>query len=122
MKSIVTGVVAAELAVGMGGLAWAQGEGAKPDAPAGDGPRRPGFMQDMSFENMDANKDGKVSLEEYQKVMAEMSKRRFEAMDADKDGVVTKEEMQKGREGMLRGPRGPRPEGGDRKPEAAPAK
>ena len=140
MKSILTGVVAAVLAVGAGGSVWAQGGaagGAAGGAPAGEQPRRPqmgGMFQDVTFESMDANKDGKVTQDEYvaamQAAMADGLKRRFEAMDTDKNGSLSKDELQKARESMMmRGPRGSRPEGGERgsrpnpppKPEAAPA-
>ena len=64
MKCMMAGVVAAVLAAGSVGQAWAQ-EG---NAGGGERPRRPamaGMMQDLTFEKMDANNDGKVTLEEF---------------------------------------------------------
>jgi hypothetical protein len=79
----------------------------------------------MSFHDMDANKDGKVTLDEYQAAMAASAKRRFEAMDTNKDGSVTEQEMNAARGGHRRpgapgGPgRGGRREGQGGQPPAA---
>lgn len=54
------------------------------------GPGVIGFMMRMMFALMDANGDGKLSLQEYQAAQ----ERIFKAMDADKDGFVTLQEMQ----------------------------
>ena len=76
-------------------------------APAGQqAPPAPGgaafaAMRDaMTFEKLDADKDGKVTLDEYLAAWAEVGKARFKAVDANGDGVVTKEEMEKARETM----------------------
>lgn len=61
----------------------------------------------VGFDKMDANGDGNLTLQEYQKAMAKMARRRFAAMDADGDGTVTRMEMRKARNrqapGMARG-------------------
>ncbi|MCX7590689.1 MAG: EF-hand domain-containing protein [Kiritimatiellae bacterium] len=104
--------------VGVAGLAsllavavLAQEGGTPPAPPAPGGPRQgaPGFgaMRDaMTFEKMDADKDGKVTLDEYLAAWTEVGKARFKTIDANGDGVVTKEEMDKAREGFRRGFRG----------------
>ena len=51
-----------------------------------------------TFEEMDANKDGKVTLDEYKAAApkdapAEKVEARFKKIDANGDGVITKEEM-----------------------------
>ena len=50
----------------------------------------PPMMMRMIFSLMDADGDGKLSLQEFQAV----HERIFKAMDANKDGFVTIEEMQ----------------------------
>jgi EF hand domain-containing protein len=50
----------------------------------------PPFMMRMMFSLMDAEGDGKLSLQEFQAA----HERIFKAMDANKDGFVTLEEMQ----------------------------
>lgn len=47
------------------------------------------------FKQADANKDGSISMDEHEAVIAEIADRRrqrFIAMDADGDGTVTKDE------------------------------
>lgn len=99
-----TGLLAALAAVSAG-VVIAQDAPKAPERPAGDHPRRAemmAIMAELSFEKIDANGDGKVTLEEFQAAMAPVIKKRFETMDANKDGVVTKEEMQQAREGRFR--------------------
>lgn len=70
----------------------------------GMGPGRSGgmapMMMRMIFSLMDADGDGKLSLQEFQAA----HERIFKAMDANKDGFVTPEEMQN----FIRGPGTPR--------------
>jgi len=101
---------------------------AAPAAPTGTAPTggdagkerpRPGgergaMMEQMSFEKMDADGDGKVTFEEFKAAMEPMMKRRFDQMDENKDGVLTKEELQKARDNMRGGPGGGRMGGGER--------
>ena len=47
------------------------------------------------FAAMDADKDGKVSREEFTKALPNMRDTAFDAMDEDKDGFLTLEEWQK---------------------------
>ncbi len=84
--------------------AYAQA-GAAP-AAATNVPARVGMRDAMAFQKMDANKDGKVTLEEYQAAMAATAKLRFEAIDTNKDGVLTEAELDAGRAGMFRRPGG----------------
>jgi hypothetical protein len=102
--------VAAMLAVQV----WAEEQGAAAApagvpavAPAGGGHGGPGaaLREALSFEKVDANADGQVSLEEYQAAMAKIAELRFKADDADGNGTLSAEEFQKAREA---GPRGPR--------------
>ena len=44
------------------------------------------------FDRMDANKDGKVSWEEFEAAMPQMRKSAFEAIDADKNGLIDRTE------------------------------
>lgn len=100
MKGSVAGLAAGLAALSMASFTMAQDQGEQQRPP-----REGGFLP--SFEEMDTNKDGKVSLDEYQASMAQMMKRRFDMLDTDKDGALTAEELKAGRQ-----PRGPRP-GGD---------
>jgi hypothetical protein len=113
---VMSGVAAAALwAAG----AMAEDKGATaPTAPAAPAAVETpaGMRGGMMFDRMDANKDGKVTQEEYLIAMAEMAKTRFTAMDADKDGALTEAEMRAGRE--RRGPGMGRPEG-ERRGEGA---
>lgn len=60
------------------------------EKPAGKLPRKgPGSMPGRMLEMMDANKDGKVSKEEWQT----HHEQRFAEMDADKDGSITPAEV-----------------------------
>jgi hypothetical protein len=47
----------------------------------------------LSFDEMDANKDGKLSLDEFQAAQAKMTDQRFARIDKNSDGVITKDEF-----------------------------
>jgi Ca2+-binding EF-hand superfamily protein len=71
----------------------------KDEVPKGPGPKgQPGqgggHMK--TFYKADADKDGKVSYEELNKVAPEISKADFDAADANSDGVITKNEVPRG--------------------------
>lgn len=100
-KQIVVAVGVAAAVVWSAG-ALAEEESTAPAAPAVGAQAQAAGLRGAMFANMDANRDGKVTLEEYQAAMAELAKMRFEAMDANKDGAVTEEEMRASR--MRRGP------------------
>jgi hypothetical protein len=97
--------------VGVGAAAvmlFAAGAMAQDQAPAAGGDdagakMRKAMREAMSFENMDADKDGKVTLEEFKAAQAKLQELRFRQMDADGDGKLTKEEVDKSREGFGRG-------------------
>src|SRR5262249_56232655 len=66
---------------------------------------------EAAFKRMDANSDGKISLEEFKKAMEarpqgklkdnpEMAAKIFQRMDANSDGFVSLEEFKKAREKM----------------------
>lgn len=71
----------------MGG--GAMGPGPRPRGAMGSGFMAPMMMR-MMFALMDADGDGKISLQEFQAA----HERIFKAIDANKDGFVTLEEMQ----------------------------
>ena len=52
-------------------------------------------MAERRFQTFDENKDGKVTLEEYQAVL----KKEFDRLDSDGDGVLTAREMAAGGSG-----------------------
>lgn len=94
MKKSVLMIVAVLAA----GLAFA-GEGKK-DKGGGDKPHRP----PPSFEQMDADKDGKVTAEEFKaaappKAPAEKIEAKFKKLDANADGSISKDEMPAKKEG-----------------------
>lgn len=97
--TVLLGLLAVSVMAQEGG---ARAAGDRPEAQgAGAGPAFGAMMRDaMTFEKMDADKDGKVTQDEYLAAWAEVGKTRFKALDADSDGVVTKEEMEKARESM----------------------
>lgn len=85
---------------------WAQGapeEGPMPPPPGMDRPGGgpPPFMP--SLEEMDANGDGNVSLDEFTAAWDKAARERFKRHDANGDGILDKEELAK-RPGP--GPRG----------------
>lgn len=63
-------------------------------APEGKGKHR---LPMPTFQKMDANADGKVTLEEYQAAVAEVMKERFKTADANGDGALSEEELTKAR-------------------------
>jgi hypothetical protein len=81
MKTTILTAAAIALAATLSFSALAQEPGAKP-GPRGDGPR--GMMQ-----RIDADGDGKITLEEF-KVPQES---RFAMLDANGDGVIDKDEF-----------------------------
>ncbi|MFT3807016.1 EF-hand domain-containing protein [Arenimonas sp.] len=70
------------------GVALAQSAGESP------GPRR---AHGDLFAERDGNKDGRISLAEWQQGEQARQKAMFERIDADRDGLVTREEIQKQR-------------------------
>jgi len=102
--------------VGVGAVAavlFSAGAMAQDPAPAAGGNEagskmREAMREAMSFDNMDANKDGKVTLEEFKAAQAKLQELRFKQVDANGDGNITREELEKSREGLRRGggPRG----------------
>ena len=96
------------------------GAGAAPAAaPAGmaGSDMRAAMRDALTFEKMDADKDGKVTMAEYQAAMAKVTETRFKAMDTNGDGVLSKEEVENSRGGPRRGgqPGGPGRPGGRQK-------
>ena len=89
-QNTMTLVGALALLLGLGGPALAQ-------APGPDG-RRQGHM----LEQMDTNKDGRISREEH----AKAAEQRFVRMDANGDGFVTKEEAEQAHKAMREQHRG----------------
>lgn len=65
---------------------------AEDDKPKDKGGERPRGMF-VSPEEMDANKDGKVTLEEFQAAQTKMTEARFARMDKNSDGVIGKDEI-----------------------------
>lgn len=63
-----------------------------PIGKLGTAPMKSGFIL-----NADANKDGKISLDEFKANATERAVKNFENLDANKDGFVTKEEFEKAR-------------------------
>lgn len=105
---ITTLFATAALAVVVAAPAFAQ-------PPAG-GPGGGGRGMLPDFATMDANKDGKVSKEEFIKALPEQAKERGEQMftrrDANTDGSLSKEEAEApGGRGGGRGPGGAPPAG-----------
>lgn len=84
--------------------------------PAGDRPEpgpRPGFP---TPEEMDANKDGKITRDEFDLVWDKSLKGQFKRLDANADGSLTAEEMPRG-PGRGQGPGGGRRGGPGRGPQ-----
>ncbi len=77
-------------AILLAGIGVSNLAGAEPTALGGG---QPGPRQ-IPFEEMDQNKDGKVTLEEHRQFHEEKSRRWFQDMDQNQDGAVTKEEIQ----------------------------
>lgn len=64
---------------------------------AGDAPEARRMRGDL-FAERDSNKDGKISLAEWQQADQARQKQLFERLDADRDGSLTQEEVRKQRE------------------------
>jgi len=86
MKKLILPLLIAALAMPVAALACPGGKG----MGQGDGKRGSLFQQ------MDANSDGAISVEEHEAMAAE----RFAAMDTNGDGKVTKDEMRGHWKGM----------------------
>lgn len=124
MKRMAAGVWAAAGILVCGAAGSMAQEGGAAPAPATNAPARISMRDAMSFQAMDINKDGKVTMEEYQAAMAAVAKQRFESMDANKDGVLSEAEMNAGRFGGPRRSVAPARSGdqGGRGDSGAPAK
>src|SRR5205823_12769641 len=106
---VLAGVLALSIVV-----ASVQGGDDKPaggKGPGGKGKGKGGTTAEAAFKRMDANGDGKVTLEEFKKAAEsrpqgklkdnpEMAAKIFERMDANGDGFVTLDEFKKFREKM----------------------
>ncbi len=68
------------------------------EPPTGERAERFQRMADARFRALDANRDGRVSLEE----LRPMVEARFRAMDANADNAVTQDEVPRGRRGHHR--------------------
>jgi Ca2+-binding EF-hand superfamily protein len=71
---------------------------ALPAAALADGAACKNGKADKYFSEMDPDKDGTVSKEEFRA----MADKHFDAMDTDHDGTLTKEELMAGSHGMMR--------------------
>jgi len=104
MKTTGRWIAAAAMLAGTMALAQtvapAGGDAGKERARPAGGDRGAAMMEQMSFEKMDANGDGKVTFEEFKAASEPMLKMRFDRMDENKDGFLSKEEVQKARENM----------------------
>ncbi len=78
-----------------------QGDGPRRDPPSGERAERFQRMADARFRALDANRDGRVSLEE----LRPMVEARFRAMDANADNAVTRDELPRFGRGGHHGPR-----------------
>ena len=94
MKTQAAWIMAAVLCTGAVAQTWAQGT----NKTAGARHTSTRQAMEVPFEKMDANGDGKVTVEEYVASHADAIKERFNALDANGDGVLTKDEA-----GNLRG-------------------
>jgi hypothetical protein len=97
MKKFFVSLLSIMLLVSFGIIAQARPKGDK-GGPPPKGGRCPGM------EIMDTDKDGKISLQEWQDFHA----KHFKKMDKNGDGFLTKDEM--GPMGPMEGPKGPKPE------------
>jgi Ca2+-binding EF-hand superfamily protein len=57
-----------------------------------------GFHHGPSFEDVDTDKNGSISLQEATTSAQNRATEKFQKLDADKDGAVTKEELQAARQ------------------------
>jgi Ca2+-binding EF-hand superfamily protein len=90
-------------------------EGAPPAGPQGGPPRGADFIQ-----RADANKDGKLSKEEFLEVSRKETEERFGKLDGNADGVADEAEIKAAMEKMRGGDRRPEGSPGMRRPEGSP--
>jgi len=91
-----------------------EGPGAGPRPPM-DRPERPGFGPPRpSIEEMDTNKDGSVSEDEFSAAWRKLNEVQFRRMDENGDGILSKDELAKCKGPGSRGPGGPGGPGGSR--------
>jgi len=81
----------------------------RPDGPPPDGAARPARGAGEIFARHDADKAGKVTLDELCAPMKKLMKE----LDADADGAITKEEFEAAQKKRAEAEKAERPEGGD---------
>jgi hypothetical protein len=95
MRAFVAVAMAAGLAVWMGTNAWAEDEAGQNPGKAGDRGRHLGHRGER-IAQMDADKDGKITFEEFKAFMESKMQERFKALDTNGDGVLTKDDRRQG--------------------------
>ena len=98
MKNTIKYIAAVSGFILSAGLAHADGE--KCDSPM----HNQSFMsqQGLTFQSVDANKDGAISKSEFNNYYAKHNAKHFKELDANKDGKITPEEMQGGQQPVAR--------------------